>query len=260
MKKLMNKTDDQLREKPVVYIYVTFGDDVRTFKELRLVVNHSVLLEFCDLIDKLSKDDKQSSDKFYNEAINLTFRPKVSINDICTSVIKYICCSDRVKNLLVKYPNDNLYFTRHINVDNDDWSEEYSPDPAFIKEYMQIEDEFKLIGKLDVSLTLPSKLQFLYEVEEKFLFRLYKLILETNDRIIKMTYGQFWDLVDEEDAEDGEDFTKNEMDEIISNLLLYDFITLNQEYIMENGEETHYFVLSINDLQNFYDFIKLYAA
>lgn len=257
MKKEVKKSDDQLREGPVVYIYASIFDDYRTFKEFRFVTTHDVLLQTSDLCRKLISQDNHYREIVYDEAINSAFRPKVSIKDICTSFIKYICCTLSAGKLLPENPQEGLYYMAHLHLDNDDWSRCDILSRGILKKYIKIDDEFRLVGKSDVSMTLPSKLSLLNKVEMNLLDSIFATIYESNESIAKLNYGQFWDFLDAADSESKEEFTKDEIDGVLNTLIFYDFITIDHEWVNEEGEKICLFLVSINDLQTYYDLLQL---
>lgn len=256
MKESIKTPDCQLREGPIVYVYATIFDDYQTFKEFYFVTTHEVLSKTYESCSKLIEKRKRSSKAVYNEAINLAFRPKVSINDICISFLKYICFTLREGDLKPENPQEALHYMAHLHLDNDNWSRCGILSRGILKKYLRIDDEFRWVGESDISMALPSKLRLLNKLEMSLLDHLFELIYDSNESVIKLIYGQFWDLLDPIDAKSEEGFTKDEIDGMLNTLVFYDFITVDFEWVTEDNEEICLFVISIIDLPNYYDFLR----
>jgi len=256
MKKEVKKSNDQLRDAPVVYIYATIFDDYQTFKEYRFVTTHEVLsrtyLTCCKLSDKRKRYRKAA----YSKAIISAFRPKVSINDLCISFLKYICFTLYAGDLQPENPQEAAYYVAHLHLDNDCWSRCWILSRGIFKRYTKIDEEFRFGGKSDISMTLPTKFRLLKKAEMDLLNGFFATIYETNDDIAKMTYGQIYDFLDPIDSESKEEFTRDEIDAMLNNLMFYDFITINHEWISEDGDKQCLYVISIIDLQVYYDFLR----
>lgn len=247
-----NKSNDPLRDNPIVYIWVTFWYDQRTYKEFRMVASHSVLSETCEACEEALKNDSSYFDTVYNETINMAFRPRVFIQDICNSVIRYICCSINVKDLLTKYPQTGVEIFSHINVDDDELSQVDVLDPEIFGKIGKIDPEFSLVDNSELSMTLPSKLDFLSEIEFKFLDGLFQKISNSDKNMVILNFGQLWDLIDEGDSNETDTITRDEMDQTLNNLSFYDLIAVDMDYL----EKHHSFKLSINNLQIYCGFLQ----
>jgi hypothetical protein len=256
MKEEVKTSDDQLREGPYVYIYATIFDDYRTFKEFRFVTTHEVLSKTYSACSKLIDKWKRHHKAAYAKAINSAFRPKVSINDLCTSFLKYICCTICEDDLLPETPQETMFYVVHLHLDNDRWSRCLIGSRGILKRYLKIEDEFRFVGKSVISMTLPTKFGLLSKVGKDLLNGIFETIYESNEAIAKMTYGQFWDFLDAKDSESKEEFTKDEIDGLLNTLIFYDFITIDYEWVIEDGEKKCLYVISITDLHVYYDFLR----
>mgnify|MGYP001766457130 FL=1 len=256
MKESIKTPDCQLREGPIVYVYATIFDDYQTFKEFYFVTTHEVLSRTYESCSKLIEKRKRSSNAVYNEAINLAFRPKVSLNEICISFLKYICFTLHEGDLKPENPQEALHYMAHLHLDNDSWSRCGILNRGIMKKYLKIDDEFKWVGKSDISMALLSKFHLLKKVEMNLLDGLFALIYESNESVAKLDYGQFWDLLDPADSESKEEFSRDEIDGMLNTLVFYDFITIDYEWVTEDNEKKCLYVISIIDLPNYYDFLR----
>ena len=248
MKKI-NKFNDPLREKPLAYISLSFYYDTRTYKELDMVVSHEILSETSDFCSEKLRKNKNYRDTIHNETINLAFRPMVPLKDLCTSVLRYICCTINAKDALLQYPGTGFKIYSHIDMEDDQWSHVGFVKPEISTQ--EIDPEFSLIENSELCMTLPSKFKFLSDTEFKFLDGLFHKIHQSGKDTVEMTYGEFWELI-EEDSSNEESTTADEMDNILNNLLFYDFISIDREYL----EKEHVFRVSLKDLPHYYDFLR----
>lgn len=219
------------------------------FKDFDFVTHYSVLSDLLRTCKKIQKKDKTYDKKIYDETINLAFRPKVRIDDICLSVLKYISTSLRVEEKFPLYAHDEVQIISHIHVDDDDDSMVSIMTPEIL-EQIGIYDTYGFVGKSETSMVLPYKMDFLTETEERLLLGISDSILESpNKTTYDFTYGQLIEIIK---ADEYETKILDSIDDMLNTLIFYEFITVDQKNVFkEDGTlDEHYFIISLCDAEN----------
>jgi len=221
MKTQITKLNDPQRgnRKSNIYLHVVFEDDYKKYREFFMVVHPDVLLKVINDCNEIHKQEDDYVNRIYNETINLVFRPRIPLNDICQSIISYLCCTPCYQEYIMKSPEGGYKIIIIINVVDDEWSDIRILSDDCFKNHV-IEDDFKIVGKGQLSMTLPSKLTFLREDERFFFFSLIPLVKGTKSHSCLLTYSQLWKLF----LIQGDKDEKYGVERILDSLSFYDLI------------------------------------
>lgn len=257
----MKKSNSKSEPRDVI-ITVFFEDEMRIYKDLCLYTNMEMLLNSIEFNKKLLEADYSFFDKTYNDTINLTYRPKVSFDDISNCILNYTSCffgSETFKKLLLERTNEPITLTVYLNIDNNDHSTieiDHPDQPNYISE-----SDLLLHQKSKLSLSLSSKLQFIDYWEQEFLFKLVELATDQEESFVKWTLDLLkeflCDLVNEEDIDNGS--VCSDLMDILVTLEFYNLISIQNELVNEEGidEKVYYYIISICDLEVYNKFFQL---
>ncbi|RKZ85783.1 MAG: hypothetical protein DRQ39_06640, partial [Gammaproteobacteria bacterium] len=217
-----------------------------SYKEFDLLTHYSVLLKTSNTCKDILIQDSTFKETIYKEIIYKAFRPKVKLDDFYETILKYICCNHGFS------PGGQINaIVSNINIEDEDESYFDCFEPP-ISKYVLRNYPYKLVGKSETSMDLPSKLNFLTPRETELLIGIQEIISRSpNKTSYDFSYSEFIDFVMEDEFEMK---LRDRIDEMLNTLVFYEFITRGYKQT-EKGDD-HYHSISLNDPEVYEEFFN----
>ncbi len=227
--KQLSKSNEKEFQKPEVkkvHIGVVFQDEDRGFKDLELVTNSGILLAKAESCKRILESGGHYLETVHKELLYNAFRPKTKSDVICNSILNFVGCHIQPESIIKKSKDDELIeILARVFVESDEASGAMIF-PVFPHKGTIDHPYYDILEKSDLKLTIPSRGNYLTEIEEVFLLRMVHSILVAGDNCLRIHFGELHGFLLEQFSEKEQvDINRDFLSITLDTLQFYDFIS-----------------------------------